>query len=148
MRFHQREYPCDKSNRGHQDWAKAKPACFNRRFERRFALVLLHLREFDDQNSVLAREADQDDKADLGENVVIAAADPDASDGEQQAHGYDQDDRERQAETFVLGGQDEEDQQDAERINVNGGITGQHLLIGELGPFGGHAFGQIFIDDF
>ena len=65
------------------------------------AFVLFVLGEFDDQNCVLAREADQHDQADLREDVVVAAFEPDAGDGEQQAHRHDQDDRERQAETFV-----------------------------------------------
>ncbi len=35
-------------------------------------------RELDDQDGMLCREADQDDQADLGEDVVLAACEPDA----------------------------------------------------------------------
>ena len=68
---------------------------------RRQAFVLFALGEFDDQDGVLARQADQHDESDLREDVVVAALEPHARDGEQQAHRHDENDGQRQAETFV-----------------------------------------------
>ena len=54
--------------------------------------------EFDDQNGVLTGEPHQHDEADLRQHVVIRALQPHAHHGEQQAHGHDENDRQRQAQ--------------------------------------------------
>ena len=59
------------------------------------ACGLLVFRKLDDKDSVLAGKADQHHKPNLGQNVVVHAAEPDAGDGAEQTHGYDQDDRQR-----------------------------------------------------
>ena len=46
--------------------------------------------ELDDQDRVLARQPDEHDKADLGENVDIHAGEPYADPGPEKAHGHDQ----------------------------------------------------------
>jgi hypothetical protein len=71
--------------------------------------------ELDDQDRVLARQADQHDQADLGEDVVVAAGQPHAGDRGQQAHRHDQDHRQRQGPAFVLRRQHQEHQQHAQR---------------------------------
>src|ERR1044071_8319001 len=46
--------------------------------------------ELDDQNGVLGGEADQHDETDLGQDVVVLAAQDHAADRRNQAHGHDQ----------------------------------------------------------
>ena len=100
------------------------------------------------KNRVLAREADEHDQADLREDVVVAAFEPDAGDGEQQTHRHDQNDGERQAETFVLRGEHEEHEQQAERIDIDRRVAGEDALVGQVGPFICHAVGQIVVGEF
>jgi hypothetical protein len=38
--------------------------------------------EFDDENGVLARQTNQDDQSDLGEDVIVGAVEPDPGHGE------------------------------------------------------------------
>ena len=52
--------------------------------------------KLDDQDGVLAGEADEDEEADLGEDVVFTAREPHAGDCREQAHRHDQDDGEGQ----------------------------------------------------
>ncbi len=73
------------------------------------------LRELDDQDGVLARQAGQHEEADLREDVVVAAGQPDAGDRGQQRHRHDQDDAERQRPALVLRRQHDVDQQHAQR---------------------------------
>jgi hypothetical protein len=51
------------------------------------ALLVLHLRELDDQDGVLGREADQHDEADLHVDVVVEPEQPDAEEGAEGDHG-------------------------------------------------------------
>src|ERR1043165_2606320 len=97
--------------------------------------------KFNDQDRVLAGQADQNDQPDLREDVVIAAFEPNSGDREEQTHRDDQNDSQRQPEAFVLGGQHEKDQQNTEWINVDSGVSGDNSLIGQLGPFVGQTFG-------
>ncbi len=87
------------------------------------------LGELDNEDRVLASEADKHNEADLGEDVVIAAFKPDARDGEEQAHGYDENDGQRQTEALVQRGKHQEDEQYTERINIHRRIAGKNALI-------------------
>jgi len=61
------------------------------------------------RDRVLASEADQHNEADLGEDVVVAALEPNTRDGKEQAHGHNENDGQRQAEALVQRGEDQED---------------------------------------
>ena len=111
----ERHHAHDECERGHQDRPQPQPARFDGRLDHAHALLDALARELDDQDRVLAREADQHDEADLREHVVVPAAQPDAEQREQQAHRHDQHDRERQRPALVLRGEDQEDQQHAQR---------------------------------
>ena len=109
-----------------------------------FAVAILNLfRELDDEDGVLTGEADKHDEADLGEDVVLHRAQPDAADRAEDAHRHDEDDRQWQRPAFVLRREQEEDEENAERENVDARVAGDLLLEGDLGPFGREARGQI-----
>ena len=58
------------------------------------------------------------------------------------AHRHDHDDRQRQHQALVERGQHQEHQQDREREDQDGGVAGQDLLVGQLGPFEADALRQ------
>ena len=89
-------------------------AAIYRGLEAGLAAFLGLLGELDDQDGVLGGQADQHDKADLRQDVVVQAAQIDAEDRGEQAHRHDQDDRERQRERFVLRRQHQEDEHHGE----------------------------------
>ena len=95
-----------------------QPAGFDGGFGADQAGVLFLFGEFDDENGVLAGQADQHDKSDLRENIIVHAARPDAQDGKEQAHRHDQDDRQGQRPAFVKCRQRQEDKEHAQRKNV------------------------------
>src|SRR6516165_10796427 len=97
--------------RGHQDRAQARAGGVHGRFARGAPFFLLLARELDDQYRVLGREADENDEADLRQDVDRRAAREQAGDGGEQAHRQDQDDRERQLPAFVLRDEDEKDEE-------------------------------------
>ena len=99
-------------------------------------------RELDDQDRVLAGQADQHEEADLREDVVVALGEPHAGDGAEQAHRHDQDDRERQRPALVLRRQHQEHEQHAEREDEDRRVAGQLLLVAEVGPLVADAVGQ------
>ena len=76
----------------HQDRTKPEPAGLHRRFEPIAALLLALLGEFDDKDGVLAGEPHEHNETDLGEDVVIHAAQPDSGERRQHAHRHDQND--------------------------------------------------------
>jgi tetratricopeptide (TPR) repeat protein len=76
----------------HQDGTKPKPAGLNRRLEPITALLLALLGEFDDKDGVLAGEPHEHNETDLGEDVVIHAAQPDSGERRQHAHRHDEND--------------------------------------------------------
>jgi len=132
-------YTGDEGDAGHQDRAEPEATGFEGGFGGRFAFVLLGLGELDDEDGVLARETDEHDEADLGEDVVVTSLDEDAEHGAEQAHGNDEDDGQRKGEAFVLGSEDEEGEQDAQGKHIDGGVAGDALLVGQFSPFEIHA---------
>ena len=70
---HQRHDAEDEGERGHQDRPQPQPARLQRRFAPRHARLLALLGELDDQDGVLARQADQHHEADLREDVHVHA---------------------------------------------------------------------------
>src|SRR5262249_34680513 len=55
--------------------------------------------------------------------------------------------RQWQSETFVLCSKNEEDEEDAQRINIERGVAGEDALVGQVGPFEGGAFGEFFVGE-
>ena len=103
------------------------------------SLTLFLPGELHDEDGVLAGQPDQDDQANLGEDVVVGTLEPDAHHGTEQGHGHNEEDDQRQTEAFVLGRQHQKNQQDAQREDVHGGVASDPLLVGQLGPLIGHA---------
>jgi hypothetical protein len=62
------------------------------------------LGELDDQDRILRRKTNQHDEAALGEDVVVLPAQQHASDRGNEAHGHDEDHRQRQGQALVLSG--------------------------------------------
>ena len=112
---------------------------FHRRVDDRGPALLRLLGEFDDQDRVLRGQRDQHDQADLGQDVVVHAAQVHAEHRRQQGHRHDQDDRDRQGQAFELGGEDEEDEDDRQPEDDSRGVAGGLLLEGDVGPFGPEA---------
>ena len=107
----------------------------HRRIEAVGAAFLRLLGEFDDQDCVLRGKADQDHEADLGQDVVVHAAQQNAADRRKQAHRHDQDHRERKQHALVLRGEQQEHEHDGQTESHDGGIAGDLLLQRNLGPF-------------
>jgi len=74
------------------------------------------------------------------EEFLVAAlgAQPDATDGAEQAHGHHEDNGQGQRPAFILRGQGEKDEEHAEREDEDGGVAGQNLLQRQLGPLEAH----------
>ena len=83
----------------------------------------------------------------MGEDVVVLPGKIDAREGAEEAHGDDEDDGEGEAPAFILGGEDEEDEEDAEREDIHDGVASEDLLEGEVGPLKGVAAGELFGGD-
>ena len=96
VRQDQRHDAHDERERGHQDRPQAQPASLDSRLNDPHAVVIAFARKLDDQNRVLARQADEDDESYLREDVVVGAAQLHADHGRQQAHGHDENDGQRQ----------------------------------------------------
>src|SRR5947207_1164499 len=137
-RARERQHAQDERERGHQDRPEAEPARLDGGREAVLALLLLLLRELDDEHGVLRGQPDQRDEADLRDEVVVQAPQPGAEEREGQAHRCDQDDRERQRPALVLGGMDEEYEEDAERKDEDRGVARELRLVGDVGPFDLH----------
>ena len=132
---HQRHDAHDEGEGGHQDGTQSQPASFDRRRDDVHAAFDALACELDDQDRVLAGKPDQNDEADLRQDVVVGAGQPHAEHRRQQAHGHDEDDRERQRPAFVLRGENQEDEQHAQREYERRDIGGGFLLISEIRPF-------------
>src|SRR5438876_11186466 len=137
-RARERQHAKDERERGHQDRPEAEPARLDGGREAVLALLLLLLRELDDEHGVLRGQPDQRDEPDLLEEVVVQAPQPRAEERERQAHRCDKDDRERQRPALVLGGMDEEHEEDAERKDEDRGVARELRLVGDIGPFDLH----------
>src|SRR5207244_11048498 len=127
---------------GHQDRAQSETAGFDRGRETVFLIAILDLlRELDDQDGVFAGETDQHDKTDLSEDVVFHRTQPDTVTRAEQTNRDDKNDGERQRPTFVKRREQKENEEDAERENVNRAVAGELLLERYLSPLSGEAGG-------
>jgi len=84
--------PGDEGDGGHEDGAETQAAGFEGGLERAFAVVVALFGELDDEDGVFTGESDQNDEADLGEDVVVATGEMHADEGKEQADGHNQDD--------------------------------------------------------
>ena len=101
------------------------------------------LGELDDQDGVLARQADENDEANLRENVDVLVRGLDSGHAAQQAHRHDQDHRQRHRPALVLRGQDEEDHDHGRPKDDHRGVARLNLQVGQLGPLIGHRADQV-----
>ena len=97
-------------------------------------MVVFFLGEFDNEDGVFAGESNQHNESDLGEDVVVASDHDHSGEREQQAQRHDEDDRERKSQTFILCREHEENEQDTQRVDVDGGVSSDDLLVGQVGP--------------
>ena len=110
----------DKGQRGHEDGAQAQAAGFDGGLHGGAASKFQLASELHDQDGVLGRQPHQHDEPDLCEHIVVAAAQPHAGHGSQQAHGHDEDDGNRQGQALVLRRQHQKDQQDGDGEHQHG----------------------------
>jgi hypothetical protein len=140
---YKRQHAGDEGKAGHQDRPQTQAAGLDSRLDAIHALILALLGKLNDEDGVFGREAEEHHQADLGEDVVIHRAQPDTAYGGQQAHGHDQDDGQRHASAFILRRQHQEDEDDAEREDVDERVACEDLLIGKVGSFNRGADGHV-----
>ena len=146
-RCYQRHHAHDEGNRRHQDRPQPQAAGLDCRGDRRAPGKLKFARELHDQNRVLRRQPDQNEQANLGEDVVVVAGDPDPEHCGQKRHRHDHDDRQRQHQAFILRSEHQEHQQHHDREDVERGVAGDDLLIGQVRPLEADALGQRLVGD-
>ncbi len=96
--------------------------------------LLVALGKLDDQDRVLGGQPDQHDQPDLGQDVVVASHEIHAQDGGEQAHGDDQDDRQRHHQALIVRREQQEDKEHGEREDHRRRVPGAFLLERELRP--------------
>ena len=141
-RYDQRHHAENEGQGRHQDRPQAHPRGFDHRLEPVLTLFFVLPGEFDNEDRILRRQSDQDDEADLPQNIHRHAAQHQTADGGQQTHGHDQDHGQWQAPAFVLSGEQQEHEHDGRPKNEERGVARLFLLIGELRPLVGVAVGQ------
>src|SRR5262249_40205483 len=93
------------------------------------------LGELDDQNAVLAGEADQHDQTDLAVDVVLQSAQSLSADCAKDGHRDGQQDNEGQAKALILCRQGQIDDEQAESEEQSCGTSGANFLERQSGPF-------------
>ena len=89
----ERHHTQDKGEGGHEDRSQAQATRLNDGADAVLTAFLGGTRELDNEDSVLAGQAHQHDKADLRQDVIVQTAQTDAGNGTEQTHRHDQDDR-------------------------------------------------------
>jgi len=91
---------------------------------------MLHTGEFDDQNGVLRRQADEHYQPDLCIDIVFQPQQPQAGKRAHHGNGRAKQDAERQAPAFILSGQDQEHHQQGKAENYRrGDALGRRFLL-------------------
>ena len=103
-----------------------------------YSLVAAFARNLNDEDRILAGQADKHDEADLRENRHFHAREPQADQRAEQTHRHDQDHGQRQRPAFVLGRQHEKDEDDGQHEKPHGRVARLELEIGQLRPLVGH----------
>jgi len=104
--------------------------------DRAFTVLSLEARgrgEFDDQDGVLAGETITRE-ADLGEDVVVPAGEPDAAIAENNVIGTIRMIA-RAGDALILRGEHQKDEAGRRRKDEQRGVAGEDLLIGSARPF-------------
>ena len=109
----------------------------------RLPFLVQLLGELDDQDGVLARQADQHHQADLHEDVDVAVREQHAGDGTEQAQRHDQDDRQRQRPAFVQRRQGQEDADHGQGEDVHRRVARPDLHEHQLRPLRLHGERQV-----
>ena len=124
----------DEGEGGHQDRPEPQLAPFDGRIlDARPFLAPLH-RELDDQDRVLAEQADQHDQADLGVDVVGQPHDLEEQEGPEEPDRQREDHRQRQDEALVLPDEHQIDEDDDDPEDEDGRVPLVRLVIGEAFP--------------
>src|SRR6516162_1271178 len=97
--------------------------------------ILLLACELDDQDRVLGGQADENNKADLCQDIDRHAPYEQPCDRCEQAHRHDQDDRQRQLPAFVMRRQHQKHKKSGCPEDENGGGATLLLLISKISPF-------------
>ncbi len=92
----EREAAEDERERRHRDRTQAQPRAFERGVDHGSSVVELELRELDDQDGVLRREADEHDQTDLRVDVVVEVARQQAEERAEDGDGHAEKDAEGQ----------------------------------------------------
>src|SRR6516164_7899523 len=110
--------------------------------------LFLLARELDDQDGVLGGQADENDEADLRQDVDGHAPREQACNGGEQAHRHDQDNRQRQLPAFVLRDEDEEDEEGGRAEDQESWRASLLLLESEVSPLKGNALRKNLVGKF
>src|SRR5450756_1224493 len=134
LRDPQRHAPEDEREGRHEDGAKAELRALKRGLDEVFALLELRFREFDDQDRVLGREADEDDEADLPVDVEVIVAKDESEKTAEDRDGHREKHAQGEGPTFVEGCEDEKDEDERETEDSPGRPGSLLLLVREIGP--------------
>ena len=110
------------------------PRRMNRRLKPIHALIFALLREFNDKYSVLRGQSDQDDEADVDQDVAIKPSYIHANHGGQDAHWNDKNHRKRQGPALVEGREQQVDKGDRQPKGYDRGAACKLLLQSDLRP--------------
>ena len=146
-RHHQREDAEDEGERRHQDRAQAHARRMDRRLLQRLAALVEDLGELDDQDRVLARQADQHHQADLAEHVVGEPAQRLRRERPEDRERHHQHHREGQAPALVERGQTQEHDDQREREDHRRLPARLELLVDDARPLVAHALRQHAVRD-
>ncbi len=135
--------PRMKAQRSHENGPQADARRLHRGVHDGEAAFAQLLGELHDQDGVLGREADEQDQAHLAEDIVGEAADELRGQGAEDREGHAQQNDEGQDERLVLRGQDQVDEEHAQREDQARLRTRLDLLEGLAGPRVGEARGEL-----
>src|SRR6516164_3376867 len=125
----------DERERGHQNWAKPRACGVHGGLTGGYAVFLLLTCKLDNQDRVLSGQADQNDKADLRQDVDRHAPREQSCDRREKAHRHDQDDRQWELPALVLRGQNQKHEESGRTEDENGRGATLLLLKSKVGPF-------------
>ncbi len=133
-RKRERHHPEHERQRRHQNRPEADAPRFERRLDNRQAALAQLLGELDDEDGVLRGQADQHDEAHLAEHVVGQAAHPLRAERAEHGQRHAEQDDEREHPAFILRGEHQIDEDEAQREDVAGLRPGLDLLERLPGP--------------
>src|SRR6516165_8564781 len=131
----ERYHPQDEREGGHQNRAKTRARGVHRGFTGGCTDLVALARELDNQDRVFGGQTDENDEADLGEDVDRQAAREQTGDRREEAHRHDQDDRQREFPALVLRYQNQKHEESGCPENEDGRSATLLLLECKVGPF-------------